>query len=184
MQKPRILVVEDERDVAKVISINLQLEGMDVTEVHDGSTAISSIEEAIPDCIVLDVMLPKISGWDILKHIKSNPATANIPVVMVTAKVGERDQLRGLGAGADPEVGRKATEDHTAEIEEVLRGADMVFVTAGEGGGTGTGGAPSSRGSLARSAPSPSVSSLVRSRSRDDAAPPRRTPGSRNCAPR
>lgn len=53
-----------------------------------------------------------------------------------------RDLTRGLGAGADPEVGKKATEDHTEEIEDVLRGADMVFVTAGEGGGTGTGGAP------------------------------------------
>ncbi|WP_425954281.1 cell division protein FtsZ [Xylanimonas sp. McL0601] len=53
-----------------------------------------------------------------------------------------RDLTRGLGAGADPEVGRKAAEDHTEEIEEVLRGSDMVFVTAGEGGGTGTGGAP------------------------------------------
>ena len=53
-----------------------------------------------------------------------------------------RDPTRGLGAGADPEVGRKAAEDHREEIEEVLRGADMVFVTAGEGGGTGTGGAP------------------------------------------
>ena len=53
-----------------------------------------------------------------------------------------RDLTRGLGAGADPEVGRKAAEDHQDEIEEVLRGADMVFVTAGEGGGTGTGGAP------------------------------------------
>jgi cell division protein FtsZ len=53
-----------------------------------------------------------------------------------------RDLTRGLGAGADPEVGRKAAEDHQEEIEEVLRGADMVFVTAGEGGGTGTGGAP------------------------------------------
>ncbi|GAB2454889.1 cell division protein FtsZ [Xylanimonas ulmi] len=53
-----------------------------------------------------------------------------------------RDLTRGLGAGADPEVGRKAAEDHEEEIEEVLRGADMVFVTAGEGGGTGTGGAP------------------------------------------
>jgi cell division GTPase FtsZ len=53
-----------------------------------------------------------------------------------------RDLTRGLGAGADPEVGRKAAEDHADEIEEVLKGADMVFVTAGEGGGTGTGGAP------------------------------------------
>jgi len=53
-----------------------------------------------------------------------------------------RELTRGLGAGADPEVGKKAAEDHSEEIEEVLRGADMVFVTAGEGGGTGTGGAP------------------------------------------
>ncbi|MGI9197407.1 MAG: cell division protein FtsZ [Candidatus Nanopelagicales bacterium] len=53
-----------------------------------------------------------------------------------------RELTRGLGAGADPEVGRQAAEDHAADIEEVLRGADMVFVTAGEGGGTGTGGAP------------------------------------------
>ncbi len=53
-----------------------------------------------------------------------------------------RELTRGLGAGADPEVGRTATDDHTEEIEEVLKGADMVFVTAGEGGGTGTGGAP------------------------------------------
>ena len=53
-----------------------------------------------------------------------------------------REATRGLGAGADPEVGRRAAEDHSEEIEEVLRGADMVFVTAGEGGGTGTGGAP------------------------------------------
>ncbi|GAB3567474.1 cell division protein FtsZ [Spelaeicoccus albus] len=59
----------------------------------------------------------------------------------VKLEVG-RDLTRGLGAGADPEVGKKAAEDHESEIEEVLKGADMVFVTAGEGGGTGTGGAP------------------------------------------
>ena len=53
-----------------------------------------------------------------------------------------RELTRGLGAGANPEVGRQAAEDHAQEIEEVLKGADMVFVTAGEGGGTGTGGAP------------------------------------------
>merc|ERR1712034_143045 len=53
-----------------------------------------------------------------------------------------RELTRGLGAGADPEVGRKAAEDHNDEIAEALEGADMVFVTAGEGGGTGTGGAP------------------------------------------
>src|SRR6516162_11573928 len=53
-----------------------------------------------------------------------------------------REVTRGLGAGSDPEIGRQAADDHRAEIEEVLLGADMVFITAGEGGGTGTGGAP------------------------------------------
>ena len=53
-----------------------------------------------------------------------------------------RETTRGLGAGSDPEVGRRAVEEHRDEIEEILKGADMVFVTAGEGGGTGTGGAP------------------------------------------
>ena len=101
MAKPKILVIEDERDVAKVITINLKLEGMDVVEAYDGPSALEQLEKSKPDCIVLDIMLPKISGWDILKQVKSDPETSDIPVVMVTAKVAERDQLRGLGAGAD-----------------------------------------------------------------------------------
>lgn len=100
MPKPRILVVEDEQDVAKVISINLELEDMEVTEAHDGPAALELIGSNAYDCVVLDVMLPRVSGWDILKSIKGNPETAGTPVVMVTAKVRERDQLRGLGAGA------------------------------------------------------------------------------------
>ncbi len=100
LPRPKILVVEDERDVAKVIAINLKLEGMEVVEVHDGPSALEKVGEVMPDCVVLDVMLPKVSGWDILNFIKTNPETSDIPVVMVTAKVEERDQLRGLGAGA------------------------------------------------------------------------------------
>ncbi len=100
MEKPKILVVEDEKDVAKVIAINLKLEGMDVIEAYDGAEAIRILGEERPDCVLLDIMLPKISGWDVLKYIKSHPSTTDIPVVMVTAKVAERDQLRGLGAGA------------------------------------------------------------------------------------
>ena len=93
-----------------------------------------------------------------------------------------RDLTRGLGAGADPEVGRRAAEDHSEEIEEVLKGADMVFVTAGEGGGTGTGGAPvvariaKGLGALTIGvAPSPS---------RAVGGPTRPRPGSAPCAKR
>jgi signal transduction histidine kinase/FixJ family two-component response regulator len=100
MGKPKILLVEDEQDASKVMSINLEIVGMDVIVAYDGPTALEKISECKPDCVVLDIRLPQISGWEILEYIKANPATADIPVVMVTAQIGERDQLRGLGAGA------------------------------------------------------------------------------------
>ncbi|CAM5539712.1 Cell division protein FtsZ OS=Streptomyces glaucescens OX=1907 GN=ftsZ PE=3 SV=1 [Streptomyces glaucescens] len=95
-----------------------------------------------------------------------------------------RELTRGLGAGANPAVGRKAAEDHREEIEEVLKGADMVFVTAGEGGGTGTGGAPVVANIARSSARSPSAWSRARSPSRDGAARTRPRTASPNCAKR
>ena len=95
-----------------------------------------------------------------------------------------RELTRGLGAGANPEVGRKAAEDHAEEIEEVLKGADMVFVTAGEGGGTGTGGAPVVA-RIARSLGALTIGVVTRPftfEGRRRASRPR--PGSRRCARR
>ena len=95
-----------------------------------------------------------------------------------------RELTRGLGAGANPEVGRKAAEDHREEIEEVLKGADMVFVTAGEGGGTGTGGAPVVA-SIARSLGALTIGVVTRPfgfEGRRRATRPR--PASRSCATR
>jgi signal transduction histidine kinase len=99
MNKPKVLVVEDEEDISKVISINLKMEGMDAVEVHDGPSALARIEQAKPDCIVIDVILPEVSGWDVLKYIKSNPALADIPVIMLTAKVGEPEGPHENDAG-------------------------------------------------------------------------------------
>ena len=79
-----------------------------------------------------------------------------------------RQLTRGLGAGSDPEVGRLAAEEHRAEIEEALKGADMVFITAGKGGGTGTGAAPVVAEIAEDSVPSPSASSPARSPSKAD----------------
>ena len=98
MNKPRVLVVEDEEDISKVISINLKMEGMDAVEVHDGLSALAGIEQLKPDCIVIDVMLAEVSGWEVLEYIKSNPALAAIPVVMLTAKAGELARSRGKDA--------------------------------------------------------------------------------------
>lgn len=98
MNKPRVLVVEDEEDMSKVISINLKMEGMDAVQVHDDPSALARIEQVQPDCIVIDVMLAEVSGWDVLKYIKSNPALAAIPVVMLTTKDGEPEGLREKNA--------------------------------------------------------------------------------------
>ena len=92
-----------------------------------------------------------------------------------------RELTRGLGAGSDPEVGRQAAEEHREEIEEVLKGADMVFITAGKGGGTGTGAAPGHRRDRQEpSAPSPSAWSPGRSPSRGAAARSRPSRASRS----
>ncbi|GMA31714.1 hypothetical protein GCM10025875_17060 [Litorihabitans aurantiacus] len=101
----------------------------------------------------------------------------------VKLEVG-RDLTRGLGAGADPEVGKKAAEDHAEEIEDVLRGADMVFVTAGEGGGTGTGGAPVVA-RIARKLGALTIGVVTRPFTFEGAAARRRpSRASRRCAPR
>ena len=93
-----------------------------------------------------------------------------------------RDSTRGLGAGANPEVGRKAAEDARDEIEDLLQGADMVFVTAGEGGGTGTGGAPVVAGIARKLGALTVVSSPARSPLRASGAGTRRTRGFPRCA--
>src|SRR5450756_103384 len=106
MSNPKVVVVEDEEDISKVISINLKMAGMDAVEVHDGPSALAKIEQAKPDCIVIDVMLPEVSGWDILKYIKSNPALAEIPVIMLNAKVGEHEGSREKDTGVVKYINR------------------------------------------------------------------------------
>lgn len=98
--KRRILVIEDDRDVAKIIAVNLKLEGMEIVQAFDGESAVRLLDEEKPDCVVLDIMLPGISGWEILKRLKDDPETRDIPVVIVTAKVSNKDKLRGLEGGA------------------------------------------------------------------------------------
>ena len=95
-----------------------------------------------------------------------------------------RDITRGLGAGSDPEIGRQAAEDHRDEIEEVLKGADMVFITLGEGGGTGTGGGPVVAEMAKAAGRSRSASARGPSASRDAGARCRPRTASRRCARR
>ncbi|QTN35603.1 phosphate regulon transcriptional regulator PhoB [Cognatishimia activa] len=101
---PKVLLVEDEPAQREVLKYNLQSEGFDVVAAADGDEAILLVEEETPDIIVLDWMLPGISGIEICRRIKSKSHTRLIPVIMLSARAEEVDRVRGLETGADDYV--------------------------------------------------------------------------------
>lgn len=98
----RVLVVDDEPDVLLLCRLNLQQRGHELLEAADGSTALEIARELHPDVIVLDLMLPGISGYDVLEALQRDPETTNIPVLVLTAKSlrADREHSHGLGASA------------------------------------------------------------------------------------
>lgn len=98
--RARVLVVDDEPDVLLLCRVNLEFEGYEVIEARDGEEALTRVREAAPDVVLLDVMLPKLDGWQVLAAIKSDEERRAIPVVLLTAKAQEQDQIRGWSAGA------------------------------------------------------------------------------------
>jgi two-component system phosphate regulon response regulator PhoB len=96
-----ILIVEDEADLGELLRFNLENEGYDCSTALDGSTALSKIQSDAPDLVILDRMLPGMSGDDVMAQLKRDPRYANIPVIMLTAKAEESDQLVGFALGAD-----------------------------------------------------------------------------------
>ena len=99
-ETPDILVVDDEPDVARIISLNLEMEGYSVRVAHDGLEALDKVDSSKPDCILLDIMMPEMDGWEVLRVLKSDPAKAEIPVIVVTARNSDVDQIKGFSGGA------------------------------------------------------------------------------------
>ncbi len=97
----KILVVDDDPLVTGLVKINLELGGFEVEEAWGGEEALQIIEERVPDLVLLDVMMPELDGWDLLRMLRSNPTTKDLPVVLLTAKVQERDVAKGWQMGAD-----------------------------------------------------------------------------------
>lgn len=97
----KILLVEDDIALATVYRTRLELEGFTVKEVHDGEKALSAALEYQPDLIVLDVMMPRISGFDVLDILRNTPETAKIKVVMLTALSQDKDKEKAQNLGAD-----------------------------------------------------------------------------------
>ncbi|HPO93518.1 MAG TPA: response regulator, partial [Phycisphaerales bacterium] len=100
----RVLLVEDETDLADLLGYNLRKAGYQVEAVHDGQAAIRRATESRPHLIVLDVMLPGLSGLQVARQLRTQPKTATIPILMLTAKGEEIDQVSGLQSGADDYV--------------------------------------------------------------------------------
>lgn len=99
--KKKILLVEDDVNLADVYKARLELEGFDVTVVNNGEDALSSTQQTKPDLVLLDAMMPKISGFDVLDILRNTPDTANVRVIMLTALSQEKDKERAESLGVD-----------------------------------------------------------------------------------
>jgi signal transduction histidine kinase len=95
-----ILVVDDEPDVARIMAINLEMEGYLVRMAYNGRQALEEVALRKPDCILLDIMMPEIDGWEVLRVLKADPNTVEIPVIVVTARSTDVDQIKGFSGGA------------------------------------------------------------------------------------
>jgi two-component system alkaline phosphatase synthesis response regulator PhoP len=120
----RILVVDDDRKITRVIQSYLEQAGMIVLVAHDGDSAVHHIKRERPDLIVLDLMLPGKSGWEVIAWLRADAHLAATPVLMLTARVEDTDKIRGLELGADDYVTKPFNPlELVARIKAILRRA-------------------------------------------------------------
>lgn len=118
----RILIIEDEKDLAELLSYNLEREGFRVTSVHDGLSGLEKARSELPDLILLDLMLPVMLGTEVCKALRKEAATARIPVLMLTAKGDEIDRVVGFEVGADDYIVKPfSMREIILRIKAVLR---------------------------------------------------------------
>lgn len=118
----RILVADDEPDVLNLVTLNLKGAGFTVLQAEDGNAALQQAREALPSLIVLDLMLPELSGLEVCKILKKEPQTAQIPVIMLTAKAEEIDRIVGLELGADDYITKPfSPRELILRVKSVLR---------------------------------------------------------------
>jgi len=122
MDKPMVLVVEDEAALATMLRYNLEKQGFRVEEAVDGQEAMARIAESPPDIVLLDWMLPVMSGIEVCRQIRRGPATRDLPVIMVTARTEDQDAVRGLNTGADDYITKPFSMDALlARMRALLR---------------------------------------------------------------
>lgn len=127
-----ILIAEDERDLADLIALNLKRAGYTSRVAPTGRAALALIANEAPDLIILDLMMPELSGTEVASRVRSDPKTSSIPIIMVTAKADEVDQLTGLSIGADDYVTKPfSMKVLLARIAAVLRRTEPGAVSTG-----------------------------------------------------
>jgi len=120
--RQKILVVEDEGDIRELMRFNLSQEGFVVEEAGDGAEALDRIERRAPDLVLLDLMLPRMSGLELCRRLRANPATTRLPIIVVTAKSSEVDRILGLELGADDYVVKPfSPREVVARVKALLR---------------------------------------------------------------
>ncbi len=129
LPKPLVLVVEDEPALATLLRYNLEKQGFRVDEASDGQEALTRISEAPPDLVLLDWMLPVMSGIEVCRQIRRKASTRDLPVIMVTARTEDQDAVRGLNTGADDYITKPFNiEALLARMRALLRRSNAVPV--------------------------------------------------------
>lgn len=122
MALKKILIVDDETDIVELISYNLKKEGFHISTALDGEEALKKVRSGHLDLIILDLMLPGIHGMEICRILRNNPKTAHVPIIMLTAKGGESDKIRGLETGADDYMTKPfSPKELIARVKAILR---------------------------------------------------------------
>jgi len=126
----KILVVEDEPDIRKLVQYNLAQERFNVLEAEDGEQALKLLQHERPNLVILDLMLPGLSGMELCKLLKQRSETAKLPILMLTAKAGEADRIVGLEMGADDYLAKPfSPREMVARVRAILRRSESKPAT-------------------------------------------------------
>ncbi|MFA4967527.1 MAG: response regulator transcription factor [Candidatus Margulisiibacteriota bacterium] len=119
---PKVLIIEDEKDIVQALEYNLKKEGFETSKAYDGIQGLKLATETFPDIILLDLMLPGMDGLELCRMIKKDKRTESIPIIMLTAKSGETDKIVGLEVGADDYITKPfSMRELIARIRAILK---------------------------------------------------------------
>ena len=120
-----MLVVDDDEVIRRLIAVNLQLEGFEVETAVDGQDCLDKVTEIDPDVITLDVMMPRMDGWETAIQLRRSPGTAHIKVVLITARAQEDDKTHGALVGADAYLTKPFDPDEMIRVVRELAASDL-----------------------------------------------------------